>query len=72
MARRYGFKPMKTVRPDEFASPYYEDSIISIASRSDNQTRPLPRPEMYFADCLLMAQEETTDIYNKLAFDSSL
>ncbi|WZY93625.1 hypothetical protein YC2023_065954 [Brassica napus] len=36
---RYGFKPMKTVRPDEFASPYYEDSIISIASRSDNQTR---------------------------------
>ncbi|KAH0910195.1 hypothetical protein HID58_033516, partial [Brassica napus] len=35
--RGYGFKPMKTVRPDEFASPYSEDSIISIASRSDNQ-----------------------------------
>ncbi|KAH0899187.1 hypothetical protein HID58_048755 [Brassica napus] len=26
----------------------------------------------YFADCLLMEQEETTDIYNKLGFDFSL
>ena len=28
---------MKTVQPNEFASPFSEDSIISIASRSDNQ-----------------------------------
>ncbi|KAG5415593.1 hypothetical protein IGI04_003160 [Brassica rapa subsp. trilocularis] len=28
---------MKTVRPDEFASPHFEDSISSIASRSDDQ-----------------------------------
>ncbi|CAN6801575.1 unnamed protein product, partial [Brassica oleracea] len=34
---RYGLKPMKTVRPDEFASRHSEDSIRSIASRSDDQ-----------------------------------
>ncbi|XP_033145191.1 uncharacterized protein LOC103863675 [Brassica rapa] len=28
----YGFDPMKTVRPDEFASPYSATSIISIAN----------------------------------------
>ncbi|CAN6891894.1 unnamed protein product, partial [Brassica oleracea] len=33
----YGLKPMKTVRPDEFASRHSEDSIRSIASRSDDQ-----------------------------------
>ncbi|CAF1935741.1 unnamed protein product [Brassica oleracea] len=33
----YGLKPMKTVRPDEFASRHTEDSIRSIASRSDDQ-----------------------------------
>ncbi|CAN7050967.1 unnamed protein product [Brassica oleracea var. botrytis] len=35
--RGYGLKPMKTVRPDEFASRHTEDSIRSIASRSDDQ-----------------------------------
>ncbi|KAH0910579.1 hypothetical protein HID58_033900 [Brassica napus] len=35
----YGFDPMKTVRPDEFASPYSATSIISIANIDDNQTR---------------------------------
>ncbi|KAG5401264.1 hypothetical protein IGI04_015871 [Brassica rapa subsp. trilocularis] len=60
---------MKTVRPDEFASPYSATSIISIANIDDNQTRQLPRPKMCYADCLLMEQEETTDIYKKLAFD---
>ncbi|KAH0910845.1 hypothetical protein HID58_034166 [Brassica napus] len=82
---------MKTVQPNEFASPFSEDSIISIASRSDNQMSFLLSTidyidevkfdetlgiyrffEKYFADCLLMEQEETTDIYNKLGFDFSL
>uniref|UniRef100_A0A0D3C9B2 DUF223 domain-containing protein n=2 Tax=Brassica oleracea var. oleracea TaxID=109376 RepID=A0A0D3C9B2_BRAOL len=30
---------MKTVRPDEFGSPYSKDSILSIANSNDNQTR---------------------------------
>ncbi|KAH0942025.1 hypothetical protein HID58_001662 [Brassica napus] len=62
------------VRPKEFATPYSATSIISIANINDNQTRTrqLPRPEMSYADCLLMEQEETTDIYKKLAFDFSL
>ncbi|WZY77434.1 hypothetical protein YC2023_023818 [Brassica napus] len=34
----YGFDPMKTVRPDEFGSPYSATSIISIANIDDNQT----------------------------------
>ncbi|KAG5384010.1 hypothetical protein IGI04_035480 [Brassica rapa subsp. trilocularis] len=68
----YGFDPMKTVRQDEFASPYSATSIISIANIDDNQTRQLPRPEMCYADCLLMEQEETTNIYKKLAFDFTL
>ncbi|KAH0943161.1 hypothetical protein HID58_002798 [Brassica napus] len=82
---------MKTVRPDEFASPHFEDSISSIASRSDDQMIFLLSTidhidevkfvdtlgiyrffEKYFADCLLMEQEEKTDIYNKLGFDFSL
>ncbi|CAN6916905.1 unnamed protein product [Brassica oleracea] len=33
----YGLKPIKTVRPDEFASRHFEDSIRSIASRCDDQ-----------------------------------
>ncbi|WZZ86824.1 hypothetical protein YC2023_115403 [Brassica napus] len=34
-----GIKPMKTVRPDEFGSPYSKNSILSIADSNDNQTR---------------------------------
>ncbi|WZZ89932.1 hypothetical protein YC2023_118511 [Brassica napus] len=34
-----GIKPMKTVRPDEFGSPYSKDSILSIANSNNNQTR---------------------------------
>ncbi|KAH0868451.1 hypothetical protein HID58_075473 [Brassica napus] len=67
---------MKTVRPDEFASRHSEDSIRSIASRSDDQMSfllsTIDQIDEYFADCLLMEQEETTDIYNKLGFDFSL
>ncbi|KAH0911268.1 hypothetical protein HID58_034589 [Brassica napus] len=67
---------MKTVRPNEFASRHSEDSIRSIASRSDDQMSfllsTIDQIDEYFADCLLMEQEETTDIYNKLGFDFSL
>ncbi|KAH0903164.1 hypothetical protein HID58_042667, partial [Brassica napus] len=72
----YGLKPIKTVRPDEFASRHFEDSIRSIASRCDDQMSfllsTIDQIDEYFADCLLMEQEETTDIYNKLGFDFSL
>ncbi|CAN7123360.1 unnamed protein product, partial [Brassica rapa subsp. narinosa] len=33
----YDLKSMKTVRPEEFASRHSEDSIRSIASRSNDQ-----------------------------------
>ncbi|KAG5411853.1 hypothetical protein IGI04_008172 [Brassica rapa subsp. trilocularis] len=39
MEALYGFDPMKTVRPEEFATPYSATSIISIANIDDNQTR---------------------------------
>ncbi|KAH0942734.1 hypothetical protein HID58_002371 [Brassica napus] len=67
---------MKTVRADDFASRHSADSIRSIAARSDDQMSfllsTIDQIDEYFADCLLMEQEEKTDIYNKLGFDFSL
>ena len=56
---------MKTVRPDEFASPYSEDSIISIASRSDNQMSFLLSTIDYIDDVKFV---DTLGIYRFFGF----
>ncbi|KAH0941744.1 hypothetical protein HID58_001381, partial [Brassica napus] len=44
--------------------PLFKKAVVDDVKSFKFGCSPLPRPEMYFADCLLMEKEETTDIYN--------